>query len=120
MSNDLQPIDPVERKWGTAIHIAAFAGLLLPVALVLGPMLIWMLKKNESQYLNTQGKKAVNFQLTVLICAFAFVLIGTLIKPIFALAFVTGLAGLVFSAMAAFTTYQGREFSYPFSFKVFK
>ena len=70
MNQELQPKDLSERKWATAMHASAIAGVLMPLALALGPLLVWMLKKHESDYLDAQGKKAINFQLTVLVAAF--------------------------------------------------
>jgi len=57
MSQDLIPSNDNERKWGMAIHMSALIGLLLPLGLVLGPMIVWMLKKNEGEFFNVQGKK---------------------------------------------------------------
>ncbi len=120
MNKELQPQDLTERKWGAAIHASAFAGMLFPLALALGPLLIWMLKKHESDYLDTQGKKAINFQLTVLIISFVCVLVAVLIKPIIALAFMTGIGGLVFAVMAAVMVYREGNFDYPFSLNIIK
>ena len=33
----------------------------------LGPLIIWLMKKDESAFVNDQGKEALNFQLTLLI-----------------------------------------------------
>lgn len=115
-----QPNDPEKQKWGAGIHLAALIGLLLPLGLVLGPLLVWMLKKNDNQYFDIEGKKAVNFQLTILVSAFVAVLISLLIKPVLSIAFMIGLAGVVFAIMAGFMTYKGKTFNYPFSFKFIK
>jgi len=118
MQKELKPKDANERKWGSIIHGAAFAGMLFPLALALGPLLVWLLKKHESDYLNQQGRKAINFQLTVLLFAFFSVLLAILIKPLIALAFIIGLGGLVFAVMAAVMVYREGDFEYPFYFKI--
>ena len=120
MSKELQEKNLTERKWATAIHASAFAGMLFPLALALGPLLIWMLKKHESDYLDVQGKKAINFQLTILVLAFVCSLVGALIKPIFALAVMTVIGGLVFAVMAAVVVYREGNFNYPFSLNIIK
>ncbi|MEH6455009.1 MAG: DUF4870 domain-containing protein [Cocleimonas sp.] len=120
MSKELQPNNLTERKWATAIHASAFAGMLFPLALALGPLLIWMLKKHESSYLDIQGKKAINFQLTILVIAFGCTLLAALIKPIIALAFMTGIGGLVFAVMAAVMVFREGDFDYPFSLNIIK
>lgn len=118
MQKELQPRNDIERKWGALIHASAFAGILFPLALALGPLLVWMLKKHESDYLNAQGRKAINFQLTVLLLAFVCVLFALLIKPLIALAFMVGIGGLVFAVMAGVMVYKEGNFEYPFYFKI--
>jgi len=118
MQKNLKPKDDIERKWGSVIHGSAFVGMLFPLALALGPLLVWMLKKHESDYLNAQGRKAINFQLTVLLIAFVCVLLSILIKPLIALAFMVGIGGLLFAVMAAVMVYRDGDFEYPFYFKI--
>ena len=120
MSHDLEAIPPQERKWGMAMHLAALAGLLMPLGLVLGPLLIWLLKKNDSAFLNRQGKLAINFQLTILIGSFILGMLSLVIRPLMALAFMAGIAGLVFAIMAGIAVNKGKEFNYPFSFNLIK
>ena len=117
---NLQPSDPEQRKWGMAIHMSALIGLLLPLGLVLGPIIVWMLKKNDGEYFDSQGKKAVNFQLTILIAAFLFAVLGTMIKPLFALAFVSGIAGILFAIIAGINVNSKGDYNYPFSFRFIK
>ncbi len=120
MSNTLKPTDPNEKKWGVALHISALIGLLLPLGLVLGPLIVWMLKKNDGAYFDVQGKNAVNFQLTILIAAFVFAVLGTMVKPLFTLAFVAGIAGILFAVIAGFNVYSNGDYKYPFSFRFIK
>ena len=120
MSNDLQPTNPDEKKWGIAIHAAALVGMLLAPGLVLGPFFIWALKKRDSDYLDIQGKKAVNFQLTILLIVFVLALLSVIVKPILAVAFMTGIAGLIFAGIAAVNVYKTGDFNYPFSLNIIK
>jgi len=117
MSQDLIPSNDNERNWGMAIHLSALIGLLLPLGLVLGPMIVWMLKKNEGEFFNVQGKKAVNFQLTILIVAFLFALLSIMIRPVISIAFMAGFAGIVFAIIAGVSIKRGSDYNYPFSFK---
>ncbi len=120
MNNELIPSDPNDKKWAMAIHLSALIGLLLPLGLVLGPIIVWMLKKNEGDYFDKQGKNAVNFQLTILIAAFIFAVLGTIIKPLFALAFVAGITGLLFAIIAGINVNSNGDYKYPFSFRFIK
>ena len=118
MSKELKPFDQIDRKWGATAHFAALIGLLLPLGLVLGPLLVWVLKKNDSAFVDQQGKAAINFQLTVLIVTFALALLGSMIKPLLALAFVAGISGLIFAGLAGFNVLKGRDSNYPWSLKL--
>ena len=120
MNNNLTPASPEERKWGMLIHLSALIGLLLPLGLVLGPLLVWVLKRNESPFLDEQGKKAVNFQLTILIAAFVLVLLSAIIKPLIAIAFFSGFLGLIFAVIASINVSKGKPYDYPFSINLIK
>jgi uncharacterized Tic20 family protein len=95
-------------------------GLLLPLGLVLGPLLVWMLKKNDSAFLNEQGKKAVNFQLTVLVTFFVIAVLSIAIRPLLAVAFMTIIGGLLFAGIAGFNLNKGKDYNYPFSVNIIK
>ena len=56
-----------ERTWSIIVHAAAFAGLLVPFGSILGPFIVWIVKKPESAEVDRQGKTAINFQISMLI-----------------------------------------------------
>lgn len=120
MSNQLTPSNSDDRKWGAIAHLAALIGLLLPLGLVLGPLLVWFLKRDDSEFVNAQGKSALNFQLSILAISFVLILLSTMIRPLLPLAFVTGIAGLAFAIMAGINVYKGKPFKYPWSLPLFK
>lgn len=102
-------------------HLSVLAGLVVPFGSVLGPLLVWQIKKNEIPSVDIHGKAALNFQLTVLIAALvgfaaAFVLsffcIGYLLFP---LVFAIGIAGIVFGVIAGIKANEGKEYRYPYS-----
>jgi uncharacterized protein len=74
-----------ERTWGMIAHLAAFAGLILPFAgSVIGPLVVWLIKRDQSQFVADQGKESLNFNISVLIAAvicgaLIFVAIGILL-----------------------------------------
>ena len=55
------------RTWSMLCHLSALAGLLFGLGSVLGPLLVWQIKKNELPEIDQHGKEALNFQLTILI-----------------------------------------------------
>jgi len=107
-------------------HLSALAGLFVPFGTVLGPLLVWQIKKNEIPSVIEHGKAALNFQLTVLIvvvalCVLGFILsfvcIGALLFP---LAGVVVVAGLVFSVIAGIKANDGQPYRYPYLWELVK
>ncbi|HXR04839.1 MAG TPA: DUF4870 domain-containing protein [Verrucomicrobiae bacterium] len=107
-------------------HLSALAGFIIPFGNILGPLLVWQIKKNEIPSTNVHGKAALNFQITVTIAALvgmvvavilSFVCVGFLLIPIVIL---IGLAGLVFAIIAGIKANNGEDYKYPFSLNLVK
>jgi len=110
-----------ERTWGMLCHLAALAGFLpmMPFLAVAGPLVVWLVKKDEYPFVNTQGKAAINFQISMLIYgAFAILLAlacGSLgIGIVLFLAVV--ISDLILTIIAAIKANEGESFQYPVSF----
>lgn len=52
------------------IHLSAFFGFVFPFGGVVAPLVIWELKKRESDFLDQSGKEAVNFNLSFFLYSF--------------------------------------------------
>ncbi|MCR9261089.1 MAG: DUF4870 domain-containing protein [Pseudomonadaceae bacterium] len=107
------------RRWAAATHIAAIAGYLIPFGNIIGPLLVWQLKKEDGQLIDDQGKESVNFQITVSIAmlisaALTLILIG------FLLIFVVGLGALVLVVIAAIKANDGEAYRYPLTLRLIK
>lgn len=72
-----------EKNWAIGAHLSAFSGVVIPLGSLLGPMVVWMIKKNESEFVNEHGKAALNFQISFFIYTLIFV--GGLIVNLFKL-----------------------------------
>jgi uncharacterized protein len=71
--NETNP-DPVsttadERTWGMLAHLSAFSGFLVPLGSVIGPLVVWLIKRDQSAFVADQGKEALNFNISVLLAA---------------------------------------------------
>lgn len=53
-----------ERTWSILLHISALAGMVFPLGNVIGPLLLWIIKKPESALVDRHGKAALNFQIS--------------------------------------------------------
>jgi uncharacterized Tic20 family protein len=108
-----------ERQWGLFAHLAALSGFIIPFGNMLGPLIVWQIKKNEMPFVDDQGKEALNFQITVtlavLVCiVLMFVLIGLLLLP------VVGIAALVLTIIGAIKANEGQRYRYPFALRLIK
>ena len=86
---------------------------------VIVPLIVWLLKKDQSPYLAEHAKEALNFQITVFIAFFAcgiltVVLIGVFLMPL------VWLADIIFCILAAVKTNNGENYRYPFALRLIK
>jgi uncharacterized Tic20 family protein len=118
----MDPMQPSkeERTWAMFAHLAGpVAGLLSAGVLVfLGPLIIWLVKKDESEFVDDQGKESVNFQFTILIlyvAAWAATLAscGVLFPVIFA----PFVLQVVLGIMAAVKSNDGQWYRYPINIR---
>jgi uncharacterized protein len=107
---------PEARMWASIVHLSALTGIILPVPLgnVLGPLVIWLIKKDEFALVDRHGKAALDFQLSMAIYGLVatlliFVLVGI---PLLALIWVTA---LVCSILATVKANDGVDYRYPLS-----
>ena len=64
--------DKDARKWAMFTHLSALIGLTgIPFTSVLGPLILWLIKKDDFDYVNLQGREALNFQISMAIYALA-------------------------------------------------
>ena len=77
-----------------------------------GPLIIWMVKKDQSPFVDDQGKEALNFQLTLLI-GYVISAIGTVIciGPFIAMGL--SVVAIVFGIMGAVAANKGEAYRYP-------
>lgn len=76
-----------ERNWGMLTHLSALIGLLIPFGNFVGPLVVWMIKKEEYSFVDDQGKESLNFQISFLL----YMIIGLVLAGVavlFALMFV--------------------------------
>ena len=61
-----------------AARLAGFAGLTgIPFGNILGPLVVWLIKKDQSWFVNEQGKEAMNFQISLTIYA----IVAAILRP---------------------------------------
>lgn len=56
-----------ERTWSTLLHLSAFLGFLLPFGSIVAPLIVWLIFRGRSDMVDYHGKRALNFQISILI-----------------------------------------------------
>lgn len=90
---------------------------------ILAPLIIWLIKKDQSAYVNDQGREVVNFHLTLLLCSFLF-FFAMIIPFINCLAFIVlaaiSVASIIFCVLGAIKASEGVLYRYPLNFRLIK
>ncbi|NOU23913.1 MAG: DUF4870 domain-containing protein [Methylotenera sp.] len=100
-----------EKNIATVTHLGGTVFWFIP------SLIVWILKKDDSEYLANQAKEALNFQITILIAQLVagilvWVLIGFLLIPII------WLLNIVLCIIAAISTSRGEAYRYPFALRL--
>lgn len=96
--------------------MAILSHILTLVAPLLAPLIIYLVKKDESKFVEWHAKESLNFQITIfiIIIALFITLIGIL------LVWVVGLYSLVLVIIATIRASEGKLYKYPFSIRFIK
>ncbi|EPM51172.1 DUF4870 domain-containing protein [Pseudomonas syringae] len=107
------------RQWAMFCHLSAFAGLIFPFGNLLGPLILWQVKKDADPFIDAQGKEALNFQITVAIAATVSMLLMLVVIG-FALLMLVGICAMVLTIIAGVKANDGLDYRYPFTWRVLK
>ena len=111
--------DKEERNWAMGCHLASFAGFLIPFGNIIGPLVVWLVKKEEFPLVEDQGKEALNFQITVsLMGIVAAILVLVFIGRLLLL--VLAIYWIVFTIIATMQANEGKSYRYPFTLRLIK
>lgn len=111
--------DKDARTWAMICHLSALTGYVLPFGNIIGPLIVWLIKKDEYAFVDAQGKEAINFQITVTIaCIISIVLIFILIG--FVLLGIVAVYALVMMIVAAVKANEGVNYQYPYVIRLLK
>ncbi|MFP7300556.1 MULTISPECIES: DUF4870 domain-containing protein [Bacillaceae] len=86
---------------------------------IIGPLVIWLLKKDESSFINYHGREYFNFFISYTVYSVISGILVFLIVGIFLL-WILGIMALVFTIIAAVKAYEGNEYRFPLVFRVIK
>jgi len=114
------PQNSDENTWAMLCHLASFAGYFIPlIGSLLGPFVVWQMKKDTMPLVDDQGKESLNFQITVMIAAIVCIPLCFVCVGFFLLAAV-GIGALVLTILAALQANKGVAYRYPFALRLVK
>lgn len=133
------PIDPIqtqgqltpnEKTMGMLCHLLSLSGVLgIPFANILGPLILWIIKKDESAFIDDQGKESLNFQIFSTIVAIAAIALGMIMTVVTAglgiciampIWIGLGIAWLIFVIIACLEANKGNLYRYPVTLRLIK
>ena len=114
-----------ERTWAMLGHLSALSAFITGIGCVLGPLLVWLIKRDTLPFAGEQAKEALNFNISVIIAAAALWLFTILTLGIGLLITVPACLGLfvawlVLTIIAAVKANAGEHYRYPFTLRLVK
>ncbi len=105
--------------WGMLCHLSALSGFIgIPLGNILGPLVIWLVKKDESPFVDEQGKESLNFQISMIIYGVVaglsiFLIIGIVLLP------AVIVTDIVLVIIASIKVSKGERYRYPLTIRFF-
>jgi uncharacterized Tic20 family protein len=116
-----------ERQWAMLAHLSALLGYLLTgsVGGFLGPLIVWLMKKDTMPFVDQQGKEALNFSISIciafaLLIAFSVMTLGIGLIITLPAFLVVALYALVFTIIASVKANEGVAYRYPIAIRLIK
>ena len=120
-----------QRQWAMFAHLSALLGAILTGAFghgwgcFIGPLIIWLVKKDTMPFVDDQGKEALNFNITVAIASLILLLLSIVTLGVgliiaIPLWIILGIAWLVFTIIASIKANEGVRYRYPFTLRLIK
>lgn len=116
-------LTPNIRTWAMLCHLISLSGFIVPLGNILGPLFVWLFRRKRSPFIDTHGKEALNFQISIAIyssvsgVALVFELFPLVFASIAWAIIVLSLFGVVKATISA---KRGLPFRYPLSRRFIK
>ncbi|MBS4081455.1 MULTISPECIES: DUF4870 domain-containing protein [Pseudomonas] len=107
------------RQWAMFCHLSALLGIWIPFGNLIGPLILWQMKREKDPFIDAQGKEALNFQITVAIASLICFLLMLLLIG-FVLIVILGIGALVLTIIAGVKANEGYPYRYPFTWRLIK
>lgn len=129
-NTDTAAVSAQERQWGMFAHLSMLVAGLLTSAIggwgwFLGPLIIWLMKKDTMPFVADQAKEALNFSLVITGLFVVLMLLGLLTLGVgflvtVPLMLIVGVVALILTIIAAIKANEGIRYRYPFNIRFIK
>ena len=112
----IEPVTKTDKDFGLLVYASSFIGYLVPLGSILGPLIIWLMKREESAFVDQCGRSCLNFKLSLLI----YVIISAVLALVgigFILLILLGIFDLVCTVLAIIKASEGKVYRYPLTIK---
>lgn len=89
-----------QKNIATFIHLSTFSRFVIPLGNFIAPLILWVVNKDKSEFINAHGKQAINFQMSVLLYA---LILGSITAPLFIFQFLGSINILDFNGFNSFS-----------------
>jgi uncharacterized Tic20 family protein len=114
-----------ERMWAMAAHLSSLV-MLVGIPSLIGPLVVWLVKRDQSAFVDDHGKEALNFNISVLLYGIvgviltvilAVVTLGIGLLVLVPLGLLLGLGWVVVTVIAAVKANNGEAYRYPLTIR---
>jgi uncharacterized Tic20 family protein len=109
-------VDQAVRNAAVAAHLSTFAGLVVPFGSVIGPLAVWLTRRDRDPFIDEAGREALNFGISIAVYG-AVVLVAALMLVGIPLLIAGVIAWVVLASLAAVKASQGQAYRYPLTMR---
>lgn len=122
-----------DRNMAMLCHLISFVGIVIPFGNILGPLVVWLIQREKSPFVDEHGKESINFQLSLIVYSFVGVLllvVSAILVIVFIGIFMLVIVGLIVLALFVFSLIvvivasvrasNGEMYRYPLSIRFLK
>ncbi len=108
-----------DQNLAVIMHLSLLLGIIIPFCGYAATLILWLYKKDSSEYVNAQGKEAINFMLNIIIVGTAAMLLCVMLIG-FLLMIPLVIVAFVMPVIAAIKTSKGQTYKYPWVYRLIK
>ena len=110
-------VDESARTTAAAAHLSTFAGLVVPFGSVIGPLAVWLTRRDRDPFIDQAGREALNFGITIAIYG-TVLLVAALLLVGIPFLIIGVVAWVVLASLAATKASQGQAYRYPLTLRL--